>query len=181
MVCSSPNLNPLPPPQRWLDVTMRNLTADWLDRIEERFVGGDQRPRVLQRRAQLDAPQTFLEQFFAQYPAAMTQRVQSCEALKLFRRARGPAHPIPSFIPHLHPNPPARLFAPPSQRISNHALPPTHTHAYAIAHSLHLRLNPSPPLHTHTIWEVPYRPRLPTGSTLSTSAAARPRSPCRSS
>eukprot|EP00667_Euglena_gracilis_P000009 EG_transcript_9 len=65
--------------ERWLDVTMRNLTADWLDRIEERFVGGDQRPRVLQRRAQLDAPQTFLEQFFAQYPAAMTQRVQTAD------------------------------------------------------------------------------------------------------
>eukprot|EP00668_Euglena_longa_P007013 GGOE01008376.1.p1 GENE.GGOE01008376.1~~GGOE01008376.1.p1 ORF type:complete len:4141 (-),score=1338.09 GGOE01008376.1:1069-11655(-) len=61
--------------ERWLDVTMRNLTADWLDRVEERFAAGDNQPRLLQRRSQLDPPQPFFDEFFARYSAAMTQRV----------------------------------------------------------------------------------------------------------
>ena len=52
---------------RWVDLSLRNLTGDWLRRIEERFAGvngGGQVPSTLQSFAFLDQPHVFVEEFF---------------------------------------------------------------------------------------------------------------------
>ncbi|KAG2076495.1 hypothetical protein BDR04DRAFT_694370 [Suillus decipiens] len=60
---------------RWIDLSLRNLTGDWLRRVEERFAGvnGGLKPSVLQSFTELDDPSKFVEAFFDKYPASKTQ------------------------------------------------------------------------------------------------------------
>ena len=60
---------------RWVDKSLRNLTGDWLRRIEERFAGVNGAPKAsfIQSFNSLDTPATFVDSFFTQYPAATTQ------------------------------------------------------------------------------------------------------------
>jgi len=59
--------------ERWIDVSLRNLTGDWLRRVEERFVGvngSGGKPSLLQSFSTLDHPLPFVGEFFQTYPLA---------------------------------------------------------------------------------------------------------------
>jgi enoyl reductase-like protein len=61
---------------RWLDLSLRNLTGDWLRRIEERFAGvngGGPKASTLQSYTSLDKPSVFVTSFFEKYPLAKEQ------------------------------------------------------------------------------------------------------------
>ena len=61
---------------RWLDLSLRNLTGDWLRRVEERFAGvngGGPKASVLQSYSSLDQPAAFVSTFFEKYPVAKEQ------------------------------------------------------------------------------------------------------------
>jgi fatty acid synthase subunit alpha len=60
----------------WLDLSLRNLTGDWLRRVEERFAGvngGGPRASELQSYSSLDKPSSFVTSFFEKYPLAKEQ------------------------------------------------------------------------------------------------------------
>ena len=89
---------------RWVDLSLRNLTGDWLRRIEERFAGvngGGQVPSILQSFASLDRPHAFVEEFFEKYPAGTTQLVSAEDKAYFLAIAQRPGQkPVP-FIPIL--------------------------------------------------------------------------------
>jgi fatty acid synthase subunit alpha, fungi type len=64
---------------RWIDLSLWNLTGDWLRRVEERFAGvnGGAKASVLQSFKSLNNPHSFVEDFFAKYPASTTQLLAS--------------------------------------------------------------------------------------------------------
>ncbi|KIM75602.1 hypothetical protein PILCRDRAFT_798953 [Piloderma croceum F 1598] len=62
--------------ERWIDLSLRNLTGDWLRRVEERFAGmngGGAKASALQSSASLGNPYSFVKDFIAKYPASSTQ------------------------------------------------------------------------------------------------------------
>jgi fatty acid synthase subunit alpha, fungi type len=89
---------------RWIDLSLRNLTGDWLRRVEERFAGvngGGAKASVLQSFKSLDNPHSFVEDFFAKYPASTTQLLASEDkACFLAISQRRDQKPVP-FIPIL--------------------------------------------------------------------------------
>ncbi|KAF9648674.1 fatty acid synthase [Thelephora ganbajun] len=89
---------------RWVDLSLRNLTGDWLRRIEERFAGvngGGQIPSILQSFTSLDQPHTFVEEFFKKYPTGTTQLVSAEDKAYFLAIAQRPSQkPVP-FIPIL--------------------------------------------------------------------------------
>jgi fatty acid synthase subunit beta len=67
----------------WIDLSLRNLTGDWLRRVEERFTGvngSGAKASVLQSFSSLDAPAAFVQKFFvtshAQFLAISQRRGQ---------------------------------------------------------------------------------------------------------
>lgn len=87
--------------ERWIDISLRNLTGDWLRRVEERFAGvnGSLKASILQSFKLLDKPQAFLEEFFKTYPQA-TEQLLAAEDKKYFltisqRPGQKPAPYIP--------------------------------------------------------------------------------------
>jgi fatty acid synthase subunit alpha, fungi type len=89
---------------RWVDLSLRNLTGDWLRRTEERFAGvngGGQKPSVLQSFSCLDCPSEFIEDFFKMYPLATRQLVSGEDKAYFLAIAQRPGQkPVP-FIPIL--------------------------------------------------------------------------------
>ncbi|KAJ6624064.1 fatty acid synthase [Mycena sp. CBHHK59/15] len=82
--------------QRWVDISLRNLTGDWLRRVEERFAGVD--PSILYP---LDDPLPFIETFFKAYPVAMQQLLASEDSAFFLAISQRPGQkPVP-FIPVL--------------------------------------------------------------------------------
>ena len=62
--------------KRWVDTSLRNLTGDWLRRVEERFTGVNwaaTKSSVLQSFSSLDGPHPFIETFFNSYSLATEQ------------------------------------------------------------------------------------------------------------
>ncbi|KAF8271214.1 fatty acid synthase [Lactarius quietus] len=62
--------------ERWLDLSLRNLTGDWLRRVEERFAGvngGGPKASILQSYSSLDKPSAFVSTFFEKYLVAKEQ------------------------------------------------------------------------------------------------------------
>jgi enoyl reductase-like protein len=59
--------------KRWVDNSLRNLTGDWLRRVEERFVGVNGGVKSLQNFSSLDDPLPFVKRFFEAYPLAAEQ------------------------------------------------------------------------------------------------------------
>ncbi|KAF8071859.1 fatty acid synthase [Lyophyllum atratum] len=90
--------------KRWVDRSLRNLTGDWLRRIEERFAGVNDtaaKPSVLQSYNSLDDPLPFVETFFKAYPLAAEQLLASEDAAYFLAIAQRPGQkPVP-FIPVL--------------------------------------------------------------------------------
>jgi len=65
---------------RRVDLSLRNLTSDWLRRIEEGFTvvnGGRQVPSILQSFASLDLPHPFVGGFLGRYPTGTTQLISA--------------------------------------------------------------------------------------------------------
>ena len=89
---------------RWVDLSLRNLTGDWLRRVEERFAGvngGGQIPSILQSFTSLDQPHAFVEEFFEKYPTGTTQLVSAEDKAYFLAIAQRPGQkPVP-FIPIL--------------------------------------------------------------------------------
>ncbi|KAJ3517947.1 hypothetical protein NLJ89_g178 [Agrocybe chaxingu] len=90
--------------RRWVDISLRNLTGDWLRRVEERFAGvnGDgKKPSLLQSFTSLDDPLPFVEKFFEKYPLAREQLLAAEDAAYFLAIAQRPGQkPVP-FIPVL--------------------------------------------------------------------------------
>ncbi|KAG6910835.1 hypothetical protein DXG01_007150 [Tephrocybe rancida] len=90
--------------KRWVDLSLRNLTGDWLRRVEERFAGVNgsaAKPSVLQSFTSLDDPLPFVETFFKAYPLAAQQLLASEDTAYFLAIAQRPGQkPVP-FIPVL--------------------------------------------------------------------------------
>ncbi|KAJ7285205.1 fatty acid synthase [Mycena rebaudengoi] len=90
--------------ERWVDLSLRNLTGDWLRRVEERFAGvngGAAKPSLLQSYTSLDNPLPFIESFFQAYPVGTQQLLASEDsAFFLAISQRAGQKPVP-FIPVL--------------------------------------------------------------------------------
>ena len=60
----------------WLDLSLRNLTGDWLHCVEQHFAGvngGGPKVSILQSYLSLNQPVSFVSTFFEKYPAAKEQ------------------------------------------------------------------------------------------------------------
>jgi fatty acid synthase subunit beta len=85
---------------RWIDLSLRNLTGDFCRRVEERFAG-EMRPSILQSFLELDEPEEFVKKLFKTYPAACEQLVASEDAAFFLAISQRPGQkPVP-FIPVL--------------------------------------------------------------------------------
>ncbi|TFK27788.1 fatty acid synthetase alpha subunit [Coprinopsis marcescibilis] len=91
--------------KRWVDVSLRNLTGDWLRRVEERFASVDSgfstKPSLLQSYTSLDDPLPFVEEFFKKYPLATEQLLAAEDTAYFLAISQRPGQkPVP-FIPVL--------------------------------------------------------------------------------
>jgi fatty acid synthase subunit alpha len=90
--------------KRWVDVSLRNLTGDWLRRVEERFAGVDgdsAKASILQAYTSLDDPIPFVEQFLEKYSLAKEQLLATEDKLYFLAICQRPGQkPVP-FIPVL--------------------------------------------------------------------------------
>ncbi|THH15787.1 hypothetical protein EW146_g4747 [Bondarzewia mesenterica] len=90
--------------ERWIDLSLRNMTGDWLRRVEERFAGvngGGPKASILQSYTSLDKPSAFVQEFFKQYPFATEQLLASEDKAYFLTIAQRPSQkPVP-FIPVL--------------------------------------------------------------------------------
>ena len=91
--------------KRWVDISLRNLTGDWLRRVEERFSGanGYRVPKAsfLQSYTSLDDPLPCVESFFKDYSLATEQLLATEDsAIFLVISQRSGQKPVP-FIPVL--------------------------------------------------------------------------------
>ncbi|KZT01368.1 fatty acid synthase [Laetiporus sulphureus 93-53] len=93
--------------ERWVDLSLRNLTGDWLRRVEERFAGvngGGAKASLLQSYTSLDKPQEFVDSFFKRYPLASEQLLASEDKAFFLAITQRPGQkPVP-FIPILDAN-----------------------------------------------------------------------------
>ncbi|KAI0033531.1 fatty acid synthase [Vararia minispora EC-137] len=90
--------------ERWIDISLRNLTGDWLRRIEERFAGVDghaDKVSVLQSYTSLDKPHAFVKEFFEKYPLATEQLLASEDKAYFLTIAQRPGQKPAPFIPVL--------------------------------------------------------------------------------
>ena len=89
---------------RWIDISLRNLTGDWLRRVEERFAGvngGGSKPSILQSYTSLDDPLPFVDSFFKKYPLATEQLLAAEDAAFFLAIAQRPGQKPAPFIPIL--------------------------------------------------------------------------------
>lgn len=89
---------------RWVDLSLRNLTGDWLRRVEERFAGvngSGNKPSILQSYTTLDDPLPFVKTFFQKYPLASQQLLAAEDTAFFLAISQRPGQkPVP-FIPVL--------------------------------------------------------------------------------
>jgi hypothetical protein len=89
--------------KRWVDNTLRNLTGDWLRRVEERFAGvnGEGVKSLLQNFSSLNDPLPFVKCFFEAYPLAAEQLLAAEDTAYFLAISQRPGQkPVP-FIPVL--------------------------------------------------------------------------------
>ncbi|BFZ59217.1 beta subunit of fatty acid synthetase [Saitoella coloradoensis] len=89
---------------RWIDKSHRNLTGDFLRRVEERFTHEEGKPSFLQSFEDLNQPFEVVDKFFETYPEAKSQlmNTQDCQHFLTLSQRRG-QKPVP-FIPILDEN-----------------------------------------------------------------------------
>jgi enoyl reductase-like protein len=89
---------------RWIDVSLRNLTGDWLRRVEERFAGVEgskSKESIIQSFSDLEKPFETIDAFFNAYPRAKTQLVAAEDKAYFMNISQRPGQkPVP-FIPIL--------------------------------------------------------------------------------
>ena len=87
--------------KRWIDKTHRNLTGDFLRRIEERFTKNEGKSSLLQTFSQLDQPHDAALEILANYPGCAEQlmNTQDVQHFLILCQRRG-QKPVP-FIPVL--------------------------------------------------------------------------------
>lgn len=87
--------------KRWIDKSHRNLTGDFIRRIEERFTGAEGRSSLLQSFSTLDDPVPAANQVLSNYPECKAQlmNVQDVQHFLILCQRRG-QKPVP-FIPVL--------------------------------------------------------------------------------
>ncbi len=88
----------------WIDPSLRNLTGDWLRRVEERFSevnGSVSKPSIIQSYSSLDEPTSFVKTFFETYPAATSQLLASEDSAFFLAIAQRPGQKPAPFIPVL--------------------------------------------------------------------------------
>ncbi|CCG83263.1 putative Fatty acid synthase beta subunit [Taphrina deformans PYCC 5710] len=85
--------------KRWINLTHRNLTGDFIRRIEERFTKAEGKPSLLQNFGQLDDPEEAAEKVLSNYPECQKQlmNVQDVQHFLILCQRRG-QKPVP-FIP----------------------------------------------------------------------------------
>ena len=89
--------------ERWVDNSLRNLTGDWLRRVEERFAGvnGEGVKSLLQNFSSLNDPLPFVKCFFEAYPLAAEQLLAAEDTAYFLAISQRPGQkPVP-FIPVL--------------------------------------------------------------------------------
>ena len=89
--------------KRWVDNSLRNLTGDWLRRVEERFAGvnGEGVKSLLQNFSSLNDPLPFVKSFFETYPLAAGQLLAAEDTAYFLAISQRPGQkPVP-FIPVL--------------------------------------------------------------------------------
>jgi fatty acid synthase subunit alpha len=89
--------------KRWVDRSLRDLTGDWLRRVEERFAGavGGVKASILQNFTELDDPTSFVSKFLEKYPLATEQLVGAEDKAYFLTICQRPGQkPVP-FIPIL--------------------------------------------------------------------------------
>jgi len=89
--------------KRWVDISLRNLTGDWLRRVEERFAGvnGEGVKSLLQNFSSLNDPLPFVKCFFEAYPLAAEQLLAAEDTAYFLAISQRPGQkPVP-FIPVL--------------------------------------------------------------------------------
>ena len=89
----------------WIDLSSRNLTSDWLRRVEEYFAGVDDGPKlsILQSFKELDNPSTFVDAFFTKYSEATRQLLAAEDCAYLLTISQRPGQKPAPFIPFLLP------------------------------------------------------------------------------
>jgi fatty acid synthase subunit alpha, fungi type len=91
--------------KRWVDNSLRNLTGDWLRRVEERFAGasvnGEGVKSLLQNFSSLNDPLPFVKCFFEAYLLAAEQLLAAEDTAYFLAISQRPGQkPVP-FIPVL--------------------------------------------------------------------------------
>ena len=89
--------------KRWVNNSLRNLTGDWLRRVEERFAGvnGEGVKSLLQNFSSLNNPLPFVKCFFNAYPLAAEQLLAAEDTAYFLAISQRPGQkPVP-FIPVL--------------------------------------------------------------------------------
>ena len=91
---------------RWIDLSLRNLTGDWLRRVEERFAGVDGGPKlsILQSFKELDNPSAFVDAFFTKYSDATRQLLAAEDRAYFLTISQRPGQKPAPFIPILDAN-----------------------------------------------------------------------------
>ncbi|KAI9818700.1 MAG: beta subunit of fatty acid synthetase [Thelocarpon impressellum] len=89
---------------RWIDKSLRNLTGDFIRRVEERFTTAAGKPSLLQNYSDLDEPFLVVEKILQAYPQADKQLInaQDVQHFLLLCQRRG-QKPVP-FVPCLDEN-----------------------------------------------------------------------------
>ena len=92
---------------RWVDVSLRNLTGDWLRRVEEQLAGvngSGGKHSLPQKNSTLDDPLPFVGDFFNAYPLAKEQLLASEDRAYFLAISQRPGQkPVP-FNPVLDAN-----------------------------------------------------------------------------
>ncbi|KAK9387219.1 acyl transferase domain-containing protein [Lipomyces mesembrius] len=90
--------------KRWIDLSLRNMTGDYIRRIEERFTHETGRPSLLQSYTELDNPAPTVERILAAYPEATEQIINMQDKeFFLMLTLRPGQKPVP-FVPALDDN-----------------------------------------------------------------------------
>jgi fatty acid synthase subunit beta, fungi type len=89
---------------RWIEVSLRNLTVDFIRRVEDRFTAATNKPSLIQSYADFEKPYDVVEKVLAAYPEAETQLInaQDVQHFLLLCQRRG-QKPVP-FVPSLDEN-----------------------------------------------------------------------------
>src|SRR5690606_40200459 len=83
------------------DVSLRNLTGKFLQRVEERFTEEDGRVSFLKSYSDLDEPGVTIEEFLKKYPDAEQQLINAQDLQHFLLLCKSPGQkPVP-FVPSL--------------------------------------------------------------------------------